>query len=237
MVTELLQVRDLWVRYGRMPAVQGASFAVHEGELVGIVGPNGAGKTSTVGALFGLVAATGTIQFDGRQILGQRTDIVARRGMALVPEGRDIFTTLTVLENLRMGATAQPGPDVHTRIREQFDRFPILEKYADSTAGNLSGGEQQQLAIARALMSDPKLLILDEPSLGLAPRMVELVFDILESLRNDGRSILLVEQNARQTIDLADRTYLFSGGQVAMEAVGADQDALAFVDAYLGASI
>jgi branched-chain amino acid transport system ATP-binding protein len=236
-VAELLQVSDLWVRYGRMPAVQGVSFAVHEGELVGIVGPNGAGKTSTVGALFGLVAATGTIQFDGRQVLGQRTDVVARLGMALVPEGRDIFTTLTVRENLRMGATAHPGPDVHTRIGEQFDRFPILEKYADSTAGNLSGGEQQQLAIARALMSDPKLLILDEPSLGLAPRMVELVFDTLEALRNDGRSILLVEQNARQTIDLADRTYLFSGGQVAMEAVGADQDALALVDAYLGASI
>lgn len=236
-MTTLLLISNLWVRYGRAPAVQGVTFSVEEGELVGIVGPNGAGKTSTVSALFGLVPSEGCILFQGKPIQGMRTDLIARLGVALVPEGRDVFATLTVRENLRMGASARPDIDVAAGIQEQFDLFPILGKYAETTAGNLSGGEQQQLAIARALMSKPRLLVLDEPSLGLAPRMVELVFDTLEILRNDGRAILLVEQNARQTIDLADRTYLFSGGKVAMEAVDDDGNAIALADAYLGASI
>lgn len=236
MSTNLLDVQDLSVSHGRVTAVREVSFHVSDGELVGIVGPNGAGKTSTVMALFGLATARGRVLFRGVEMLGERTDRVARRGIALVPEGRDIFGSLTVRENLRMGATRLPRADVASAVEREFDRFPVLRRYADTTAGNLSGGEQQQLAVARALMGDPDLLILDEPSLGLAPRMVDLVFDTLEQLRDDGRAILLVEQNARQTIDLADRCYLFSNGRVVMEADGSEENASALVSAYLGAS-
>lgn len=236
MSTNLLDVQDLSVSHGRVTAVREVSFHVSDGELVGIVGPNGAGKTSTVMALFGLATARGRVLFRGDEMLGERTDRVARRGIALVPEGRDIFGSLTVRENLRMGATRLPREDVASAVEREFDRFPVLRRYADTTAGNLSGGEQQQLAVARALMGDPDLLILDEPSLGLAPRMVDLVFDTLEQLRDDGRAILLVEQNARQTIDLADRCYLFSNGRVVMEADGSEENASALVSAYLGAS-
>lgn len=237
MSTNLLDVRDMTVTYGRVTAVREVSFQVSQGELVGIVGPNGAGKTSTVMALFGLADASGSAQFSGIELLGERTDRVARRGIALVPEGREIFGSLTVRENLRMGASLLPKGEVVSAAEREFDRFPVLRRYADTTAGNLSGGEQQQLAIARALMSDPDLLILDEPSLGLAPRMVDLVFDTLEQLRDDGRAILLVEQNARQTIDLADRCYLFSNGRIAMEADGSEESALTLMSSYLGASV
>lgn len=235
MTPALLDVRDLNVSYGRVRAVRDVSFHIDEGELVGIVGPNGAGKTSTVRALFGLAAAAGKVLFRETDILGDRTDRVTRSGMAIVPEGRHIFGSLTVRENLRMGASRLAGSLVGSRVEREFDRFPVLRRYADTTAGNLSGGEQQQLAIARALMSDPDLLILDEPSLGLAPRMVDLVFDTLEQLRDEGRSLLLIEQNARQTIDLADRCYLFSSGRVVLEADGSEESATALVGAYLGA--
>ena len=151
-----------------------------------------------------------------------------------MPEGRRIFASLTVEENLRIGATARSGSEVQEALERELERFPVLARYARTTAGNLSGGEQQQLAIARALMAAPRLLVLDEPSLGLAPQMVELVFDTLEGLRSEGRTILLVEQNARQTVDIADRCLVFRQGVVAATLTSADDAAEALAEAYLG---
>jgi branched-chain amino acid transport system ATP-binding protein len=234
-VTPLLVVEDLHVRYGEITAVRGVSFTVGEGELVGVVGANGAGKTTTVAAITGLVpAASGRIEFDGTSLRGATPERIARRGIALVPEGRRTFASLTVEENLRMGATGRDSREVHEALEQEFERFPVLARYAKTIAGNLSGGEQQQLAIARALMAAPRLLVLDEPSLGLAPQMVELVFDTLEALRGEGRTILLVEQNARQTVDLADRCLVFRQGTVAAELTGGEGTDAALEDAYLG---
>lgn len=234
-MTPLLVVDDLHVHYGQITAVRGVSFTVGDGELVGVVGANGAGKTTTVAAITGLVAAaSGTIEFDGTSLRGQPPEKIAGRGISLVPEGRRIFASLTVEENLRMGATARESREVRDALEREFERFPVLRRYAKTTAGNLSGGEQQQLAIARALMAAPRLLVLDEPSLGLAPQMVELVFDTLEALRAEGRTILLVEQNARQTVDLADRCLVFRQGVVAAELAGGEGADAALEDAYLG---
>ena len=231
----LLVVDDLHVRYGQITAVRGVSFTVGEGELVGVVGANGAGKTTTVAAITGLVrAAAGTIEFDGGSLRGRSPERIARDGISLVPEGRRIFSSLTVEENLRVGATGRDARDVEAAVERELERFPVLARYAGTTAGNLSGGEQQQLAIARALMAAPKLLVLDEPSLGLAPQMVELVFDTLEALRLEGRTILLVEQNARQTVDIADRCLVFRQGVVAATLEPGDAADAALADAYLG---
>jgi branched-chain amino acid transport system ATP-binding protein len=231
----LLVVRDLHVRYGHITAVRGVSFSVGEGELVGVVGANGAGKTTTVAAITGLVRpGAGSIEFDGIQLVGRPSERIARDGISLVPEGRRIFASLTVEENLRIGATARAGSEVQDALDREFERFPVLARYAKTTAGNLSGGEQQQLAIARALMAAPRLLVLDEPSLGLAPQMVELVFDTLEALRAEGRTILLVEQNARQTVDIADRCLVFRQGVIAATLQGADDADAALAEAYLG---
>jgi branched-chain amino acid transport system ATP-binding protein len=231
----LLAVAGLKVRYGHITAVRGVSFEIAEGELVGVVGANGAGKTTTVAAITGLVKpAAGTIVFDGVALHGQSPERIARRGISLVPEGRRIFSSLTVEENLRMGATARDPREVADALARELERFPVLARYARTTAGNLSGGEQQQLAIARALMAAPRLLVLDEPSLGLAPQMVELVFDTLEALRAEGRTILLVEQNARQTVDLADRCLVFRQGVVAATLTGGDAADAELAEAYLG---
>jgi branched-chain amino acid transport system ATP-binding protein len=230
----LLVVNDLHVRYGHITAVRGVSFSVGEGELVGVVGANGAGKTTTVAAITGLVRpVAGAIEFDGGSLRGRSPESIARDGISLVPEGRRIFSSLTVEENLRIGATARGSRDLQDALDRELTRFPILARYRKTTAGNLSGGEQQQLAIARALMAGPRLLVLDEPSLGLAPQMVELVFDTLAALREEGRTILLVEQNARQTVDLADRCLVFRQGTVAATLTGVGDDA-ALMDAYLG---
>jgi branched-chain amino acid transport system ATP-binding protein len=231
----LLTVESLHVRYGHITAVRGVSFTVGEGELVGVVGANGAGKTTTVGAITGLVrAAAGSIEFDGIQLVGRRSERIARDGISLVPEGRRIFASLTVEENLRIGATARVAAEVQDALDRELERFPVLARYAKTTAGNLSGGEQQQLAIARALMAAPRLLVLDEPSLGLAPQMVELVFDTLEALRGEGRTILLVEQNARQTVDIADRCLVFRQGVVAATLEGGGDVDADLAEAYLG---
>jgi branched-chain amino acid transport system ATP-binding protein len=233
MTTPLLNVTDLNVRYGHITAVRRVSFTVVEGEVVGIVGANGAGKSTTVAAITGLVRpAGGTIEFAGTAIRDWPPERIAKAGISLVPEGRRIFSSLTVEENLRVGATSSSPREAQKALEREFERFPVLADYANKTAGNLSGGEQQQLAIARALMAEPRLLILDEPSLGLAPQIVELVFDTLEALRDEGRTILLVEQNASQTVDLADRCLVFRQGVVAATLAGHDEAALA--EAYLG---
>ena len=213
----MLRIDELRVSYGRVPALHGISLHVDEGEAVAMVGPNGAGKTTTLSAIFGLVApAGGTILFEGVSLVGASPEKILRRGLALVPEGRHIFGTLTVAENLQLGTTARKDRDEAAGdLKSALERFPALKAYYGRTAGTLSGGEQQQLAIARALLSRPRLLLLDEPSLGLAPVMIDVVFDALEELRAEGVTILLVEQNATRAVEFADRAYILRTGRVA----------------------
>ena len=213
----MLRIADLRVNYGRVPALHGISLEVETGEVVAMVGPNGAGKTTTLAAVFGLVeAAGGSIVFEGESLLGRTPEQILRRGLALVPEGRHIFGTLTVAENLQLGTTARRDRAAAADdLESALGRFPALRQYYDTSAATLSGGEQQQLAIARALLSRPRLLLLDEPSLGLAPVMIDVVFDALEELRNEGVTILLVEQNAARAVEFADRAYILRSGRVA----------------------
>jgi branched-chain amino acid transport system ATP-binding protein len=213
----MLAIDDLRVNYGRVPALHGISLHVDEGEAVALVGPNGAGKTTTLSAIFGLVPHVGgTIRFEGEPLAGASPEQILSRGLALVPEGRHIFGTLTVAENLQLGTTARRDRDAaEADLARTLERFPVLKGYYSSSAGNLSGGEQQQLAIARALLSRPRLLLLDEPSLGLAPVVIDVVFDALEELRNEGVTILLVEQNAARAVEFADRAYILRTGRVA----------------------
>jgi len=212
----MLDVRDLTVQYGRISAVRQISFVVGTGELVAIVGPNGAGKTSTLAAIMGTVpTAAGEVRLDDLVITGSAPEAIVRRGVALVPEGRRIFGSLTVAENLAMGASVRrPGRSVQEDLERAMDRFPALRRCYREAAGRLSGGEQQMLAIARGLMSRPRVLLLDEPSLGLAPLLVEEVFESIVALRQDGVTILLVEQNAHRAVELSDRTYVLRTGQV-----------------------
>jgi branched-chain amino acid transport system ATP-binding protein len=210
---------------------------VDEGEVVGLVGPNGAGKSTTLGAIIGLVPPSdGAIEFRGASLLGVQTETITRKGIALVQEGRHIFATLTVEENLRIGATANSDPSRVAEVREGLlDRFPILRRTYRSAAGKLSGGEQQQLAIARALLAEPRLLLLDEPSLGLAPLVVDLVFETLAEIRREGVTILLVEQNVKRTIEFADRTYVLRAGRIALSGSRAElADIQELETAYLG---
>lgn len=210
----MLKIADLSVHYGRVRAVQNLSLEVSDGELVGLVGHNGAGKTTTLMTIAGVLRpAAGDIQLEGRSIVGESPDAILRRGISLVPEGRRIFGRLTVGENLRIGATSRRTRETTDEaIKRMLERFPVLERDWSKSGAKLSGGEQQQLAIARALLSQPKLLLLDEPTLGLAPLMVDVVFDILQKLRQDGVTMLLVEQNAARTIEIADRTYVMRAG-------------------------
>jgi len=213
----VLELKDVSVSYGRIQAVQGLTLEVKEGEFVGLVGHNGAGKSTTLMTITGALAPVGgEIVFDGQSIIGLAPDEILRRGIALVPEGRRIFGRLTVGENIKIGATVRKDrKGVDDDIRKMLERFPVLERYWNTSGAKLSGGEQQQLAIARALVSKPKLLLLDEPTLGLAPLMVDRVFEILEELRKDGVTMLLVEQNAARTVEIADHTYVMrSGGRI-----------------------
>jgi branched-chain amino acid transport system ATP-binding protein len=213
----MLTIADLRVNYGRVPALHGVSLHVEPGEVVALVGPNGAGKTTTLSAVFGLVApAGGSIVFEGRSLVGSTPEQILRRGLALVPEGRHIFGTLTVAENLMLGSTARSDrKEAAADLEKLLELFPVLKSYYSSAAGTLSGGEQQQLAIARALLSRPRLLLLDEPSLGLAPVVIDTVFDVLEELRNEGVTMLLVEQAAARAVEFADRAYILRTGRVA----------------------
>ncbi len=233
----LLRVCNLDVRYGRIAALRGASIEVRGGEIVAVVGANGAGKTTLLSSIAGLVRpVAGDILWCDQSIVGVSLETMAKRGLALVPEGRQIFATLTVEENLRLGAIARSDVrQVADDIAASCRAFPILQARRSQPAGQLSGGEQQQLAIARALLVNPKLLMLDEPSLGLAPAIVEQVFEIIARIRDDGVTVLIVEQNAPRAMDMADRTYVLSHGTVSMS--GSKAELLghpAFDAAYFG---
>ena len=214
----LLAVSGLVVRYGAVPAVREVDLDIAEGEIVGIVGPNGAGKTSLMLTIAGIVApAAGTVTFAGRPLGGIALEDVVAQGIALVPEGRHIFASLTVMENLLLGATIRhDSRAVAADLDRFFGMFPILAERRRQPAGQLSGGEQQQLAIARALLSRPRLLMLDEPSLGLAPLVVDQIYALLGTIRAQGVTILLVEQNAERVFGIADRVYVMSGGKFAL---------------------
>jgi len=213
----LLALQGLQVAYGGIRAVKGIDLEVAAGELVCLIGANGAGKTTTLRAITGLVrAAAGRVLYDGADIAGQRVHEIARRGLALVPEGRGVFAQLTIEENLAMGAYARSDrAGVAADVERVFALFPRLKERRAQTAGTLSGGEQQMLAIARALMSRPKLLLLDEPSMGLAPLMVERIFEVVRTIAAEGVTMLLVEQNARLALESSHRGYVLEGGLVA----------------------
>ena len=233
----ILAVRDLSVRYGAISAIRGVSLEVGPGELVALIGANGAGKTTTLATIAGaLKPHQGSITFDGEQVHGRHPEYITRRGIALVPAGRDIFASLSVAENLRLGAFVRKNRAEFQRdIEEMVALFPILGQRMRQAGGTLSGGEQQQLAIARALMSHPQLLMLDEPSLGLSPVLVDQIFELIGRLHARGVTILLVEQNVERTLDIVDRAYLLHTGTVRVDGT---PDALRkFVDVegvYLG---
>ena len=218
----LISVEQLQVAYGGIRAVKGIDLAVNAGELVCLIGANGAGKTTTLRAITGLVrAASGTVRYDGTDITRMKPHQIARRGLALVPEGRGVFAQLTIEENLAMGAYARSdAAGVAADVDRAFTLFPRLKERRKQIAGTLSGGEQQMLAIARALMSRPKLLLLDEPSMGLAPLMVEKIFDVIRTIAGEGVTLLLVEQNARLALELAHRAYVLEGGLVTLQGEG-----------------
>jgi branched-chain amino acid transport system ATP-binding protein len=212
----LIALERLQVAYGGIRAVKGIDLAVEPNETVCLIGANGAGKTTTLKAITGLVRpAAGRIVYDGDDIAGRRVHEIARRGLALVPEGRGVFAQLTIEENLAMGAYAR-NDDVSADFERAFTLFPRLKERRRQTAGTLSGGEQQMLAIARALMGRPKLLLLDEPSMGLAPIMVEKIFEVIRTIAAEGVTMLLVEQNARLALEVSRRAYVLEGGLVAL---------------------
>jgi branched-chain amino acid transport system ATP-binding protein len=233
----LLEIRGLELRYAGVPAVRGLDLRVGRGEVVGLVGPNGAGKTSTLLAIMGVVAPyKGEILHAGRSLAGLPTDAIVRSGVALVPEGRHIFPELTVDENLRLGLVGRRSRDrADEDVARVGELFPVVREDRDRPAGLLSGGQQQQLAIARALVAQPDLLLLDEPSLGLAPAVVDDVFDALAEIRESGVTILLVEQRAQFAVGFADRTHVLANGELRLTLTPADaQDTARITAAYFG---
>ena len=237
MAEAALEVRNLEVRYGSVPAVRGLHLEVGKGEIVGLIGPNGAGKSTTLHAITGLVPAqAGEIRARGRSIRGRTPEAISRAGVALVPEGRRIFAEFTVEENLRLGlAGRRARSSLEGDLEWIHGLFPIVHEFRERQAGALSGGQQQQLAIARALVAGPELLLLDEPSLGLAPKVVDIVFDALAQIRARGVTVLLVEQRAQRTVAFADRSYVLSNGEIAMTLTPSDAgDTERMVAAYFG---
>ena len=232
----MLEVRDLHVSYGKARAVQGISLHVDEGEIVALIGANGAGKSSTMHAICGVTRpALGTITFQGKDVTGLPAHRIVPLGIAQVPEGRLIFDDLTIEENLVLGGITRPGASERQRMAGILDLFPVLAPRTGELASNLSGGQQQLLAIARGLMSEPAFLMLDEPSLGLAPLAAQEVFDLFVTLRRNGLTILLVEQNVRQALAIADRGYVIESGRIILEGESArllEDEGLA--RAYLG---
>jgi len=219
----VLEVSGLTTAYGEISALRDANLSVGSGEVVGLIGPNGAGKSTLLNTIAGLlVPRAGRVDFDGRDVTGRSPEELLRAGLALVPERRRIFVDLTVEENLRIGGVTIPAADRGELLNEMAELFPVLRDKWTTSAGYLSGGEAQQLAIGRALMSRPRLLMMDEPSLGLAPILVDTVFELVEALRDQGRTLLVVEQNATRMLEVADRAYVLRSGQMVAEGTGAE---------------
>ncbi|MGN0428011.1 MAG: ABC transporter ATP-binding protein [Agathobacter sp.] len=219
----MLKVEDVNVYYGSIHAIKGVSFEVNQGEIVTLIGANGAGKSTTLNTISGLLKPkSGTIEFEGKSVVGVPAHKILKEGMALCPEGRRIFSQLTVEENLQMGAYTRPNSEIADSIADIYDRFPRLKERYKQVAGTLSGGEQQMLAMGRALMSKPKLLMLDEPSMGLAPILVEQIFEIIVEMNKRGTTILLVEQNAQMALSIAHRGYVLETGRVVSTGTGAE---------------
>ena len=217
MADTLLKVSDLKVAYGGIQAVKGASLEVRAGELVSLIGANGAGKTTTLKAITGTQAvAQGSIEFMGRPIRGQGAWDLVKQGLVMVPEGRGVFTRMTIVENLQMGAFVRRDGEINADIDKVFGLFPRLKERRDQLAGTMSGGEQQMLAMGRALMARPKVLLLDEPSMGLSPILVDKIFEIVKSIHDQGTTVLLVEQNASRALGLASRGYVMDSGLITM---------------------
>lgn len=220
MGNSLLTTSDLSISYGAVKAVRGSNLEVKEGEVVALLGPNGAGKSSTLRAIVGLIRSQGAVNFAGQDITGAPTERIVSLGLTLVPEGRRLFPQLTVRENLMLGAPRKAKSD--DLFDDLLNRLPILRERLQQVSGTLSGGEQQQVAIARALMSRPKLLLIDEPSLGLAPTIVDAVYQLLSDLRKSGLAMVIVEQEVMRVLKFADRAYAMSTGEIALEGLAAD---------------
>jgi branched-chain amino acid transport system ATP-binding protein len=217
MASTLLKVSGLKVAYGGIQAVKGVSFEVQQGELVSLIGANGAGKTTTLKAITGIQpVAAGEIEFMGKPIRGQGAWELVRQGLVMVPEGRGVFARMTITENLQMGAFVRDDAEIDSDIEKVFGIFPRLKERAKQLAGTMSGGEQQMLAMGRALMARPKVLLMDEPSMGLSPIMVDKIFEVVADIHGQGTTILLVEQNASRALALADRGYVMESGEVTM---------------------
>ena len=234
---KMLEVQDLEVYYGAIHALKGISFSLNKGEIVTLIGANGAGKSTTLNTISGLLRPrTGHIFFQGEEITQTLSEQIVRKGVIQVPEGRKIFATLSVMENMEMGAYSQNNKEkIEKSAQNVFQRFPRLSERRSQLGGTLSGGEQQMLAIARGLMATPNLLLLDEPSMGLSPLLVEQIFSIIRDINDQGVSILLVEQNAQMALSIADRAYVLETGQVVMQ--GPAQELLhndMVIEAYLG---
>ena len=240
MATTLLQVSDLHAGYGRAEVLSGLNFHLDKGRVVTVIGPNGAGKSTTLNALMGVLPARGRIDFDGQDIAGATLEERVMLGLALVPEKRELFATMPVEDNLILGgyrAMKQRVPHWQRQIEQVYELFPRLKERRTQLAGTLSGGERQMLAVGRALMSNPKLLMLDEPSLGLAPLVVREIFRIIARLREQGTSILLVEQNARAALEVADHGYVLETGSIALEGPASElADDPRVIETYLGAA-
>ena len=233
---QLLKLTNIETFYGKIQALKGINLEVEEGKIVTLLGANGAGKSTTMKTIAGLLKPRkGMVEFLGEKVTGMRPDQLLRKGIALVPEGRAILATMTVLENLEMGAYHRKDNGVKQDIRDVMKCFPILEERQSQLAGTLSGGQQQMLAIARALLSKPKLILLDEPSMGLAPLIVAEIFEIIKEINREGTTVLLVEQNAKQALKIADYGYVMETGKIIIEGVASDllQDER-IVEAYLG---
>lgn len=220
----LLEVKDIKVYYGMIQALKGISFSVNEGEVIALIGANGAGKTTTLHTVTGLLRAkSGQIIYDGQDITKVPAHKIVTMGMAHVPEGRRVFSNMTVLQNLKMGAFTRSDKDeIEDSIQNVYKRFPRLQERQNQTAGTLSGGEQQMLAMGRALMSKPKIILMDEPSMGLSPIFVNEIFDIIKEVSESGTTVLLVEQNAKKALTIADRAYVLETGRITLEGKASD---------------